>query len=88
MQFLIALKLVISMLPLIIDTMKKIEDAIPGQGQGEQKLNAVRTILESVYEIAPEGNVKFDTLWPAIAKIISKLVSLYNGNGTFETAKP
>ena len=68
--------ILLQLLPAIITAIKAIEDAIPGKGQGEAKLAAIREILESV-----SGQVS--TLWPFIEKAISVLVSLFNKTGTF-----
>lgn len=62
------------LLPAIIGAMKAIEEAIPGQGKGEQKLAAVRALLETVYE-------KTNDFWPEIAKIIGVLVPVFNSLG-------
>ena len=67
---------VLKLLPAIITAIKAIEEAIPGKGQGELKLAAIREILESV-----SGQVS--SLWPFIEKAISVLVGLFNKTGTF-----
>lgn len=72
------------MLPLIIDAIKTIEAAIPGEGKGEAKLAAVRGILESAYNISNDTLGKFDDLWPAIASVIGILVQAFNKTGTFK----
>ncbi len=66
----------LQLLPAIITAIRAIEEAIPGNGQGEAKLAAIREILESV-----SGQVV--TLWPYIEKAISVLVGLFNKTGTF-----
>ncbi len=66
----------LQLLPAIITAIRAIEEAIPGNGQGELKLAALREILESV-----SGQVS--SLWPYIEKAISVLVSLFNKTGTF-----
>lgn len=66
----------LQLLPAIITAIRAIEEAIPGKGQGELKLAAIREILESV-----SGQVS--ALWPFIEKAISVLVSLFNKTGTF-----
>jgi len=66
----------LQLLPAIITAIRAIEEAIPGKGQGEAKLAAIREILESV-----SGQVV--TLWPYIEKAISVLVGLFNKTGTF-----
>ena len=67
---------ILQLLPAIITAIRAIEEAIPGKGQGEMKLAAIREILEAV-----SGQVS--TLWPFIEKAISVLVSLFNKTGTF-----
>lgn len=67
---------ILQLLPAIITAIRAIEEAIPGKGQGELKLAALREILESV-----SGQVS--SLWPYIEKAISVLVSLFNKTGTF-----
>ena len=66
----------LQLLPAIITAIRAIEEAIPGKGQGEAKLAAIREILESV-----SGQVS--SLWPFIEKAISVLVGLFNKTGTF-----
>jgi len=84
MQFLAILKLIITILPLLIDAVKAIEDAIPGQGKGEMKLAAIRTVVESAYEAADEALPKIESFWPVIQKTISGLVSIFNASGIFK----
>ena len=68
------LLIIFKLLPAIISAMKAIEEAIPGQSKGEQKLAAVRAILEAVYD-------KTNELWPDIAKVIGVLVPVFNTVG-------
>lgn len=67
---------VLQLLPAIITAIKAIEDAIPGQGRGEDKLAAIRGILEGV-------NTNVDAYWPAIEKAIGVIVGLFNRTGVF-----
>ena len=71
--------MILQLIPALIQAMKAIEDVIPGQGQGEQKLSAIRHILESV----DAGAAKF---WPQIQTTIGILVKLFNATGVFKTA--
>lgn len=77
MNALTILKTVLSLIPAIIDAIKAVEDAIPGSGKGEQKLAAIRAIVEQVYDKASD-------LWPSIEKTISVLVGLFNAVGAFK----
>ena len=67
---------VLQLLPAIITAIKAIEEAIPGQGRGEDKLAAIRGILEGV-------NANVDTYWPALEKAIGVIVGLFNRTGVF-----
>lgn len=67
---------VLQLLPAIITAIKAIEEAIPGQGRGEDKLAAIRGILEGV-------NANVDAYWPAIEKAIGVIVGLFNRTGVF-----
>ena len=68
--------MIFQLIPALIQAMRAIEDAIPGGGQGEQKLAAVRQILEAV----DAGVAKF---WPQIQTTIGVLVGLFNSTGAF-----
>jgi hypothetical protein len=72
------LKTILLMLPFLIEAIKALEEAIPGQGKGEQKLAAVRELLEIVYPPAEE-------IMPAIERVIGVLVSTFNATGVFRT---
>lgn len=68
---------VLRLLPAIIVAIKAIEEAIPGQGKGEQKLAAIRAIMEA-------ANGQIGILWPLIETTIGVLVGLFNRTGTFQ----
>lgn len=84
MKFLQVVKTIASLLPALIEAIKAVEEAIPGEGKGEQKLIAVRQILESVDEFADDLGMTFQELWPTIEKVIKTLVDLFNKTGAFE----
>lgn len=75
--------LVITWLPVLIQLMKQLEEAIPGQGTGEQKLAAVRGLLESLYGLSGKTDVPFAEIWPSIASAASTLATAFNATGTF-----
>ena len=77
----------LQLLPIAIEVIKQIEAAIPGQGQGEQKLVAAREILSSLYTTSGGLVEVFETAWPALQKIIGAVVGLFNRTGLFKTAK-
>ena len=63
----------------LLTSLRAIEDAIPGTGKGEEKLSAIRAILEAV----DSGAAKY---WPQIQSVIGVLVGLFNRTGAFKTA--
>lgn len=67
---------ILKLLPAIIEAIKAIEAAIPGQGNGEKKLATLREILEAV-----DGGVA--AMWPQISATIGVLVKVFNTTGTF-----
>lgn len=69
--------LIAKLIPVIIEIMKAIEAAIPGEGQGEKKLAAVRGILE----LSVDG---FNQLWPSLEKVIKLLVDVFNSTAVFK----
>lgn len=70
--------MILQLIPALIAAMRAIEEAVPGQGQGEQKLAAIRGILEAV----DAGVVKY---WPQLQSVIGVLVGLFNNTGAFKT---
>jgi len=70
------LRTVLSLIPALVDAIKAIEEAIPGRGKGEQKLAAIRQIIEATYDRAAD-------LWPYVERTITTLVSLFNTTGVF-----
>lgn len=70
--------MILNLIPALIQAIKAIEEAIPGSGKGEEKLSAIRSILESVDASATK-------LWPQISAVIGVLVGLLNRTGVFKT---
>ena len=65
------------LIPAIIEVISAIEAAIPENGKGAEKLEAVRGILEA----SVEG---FNQLWPSLEKVIKVLVDTFNAVGVFK----
>lgn len=82
MNFIEVLSIITKLLPVLIEVIKAVEAAIPGQGEGEKKLAAVRAILETVSDFV--GGDTLNQIWPALEKVIAALVALFNKTGQFE----
>ena len=67
---------IIQAIPLVIQAIKAIEAAIPQQGQGQAKLDAVLNIITAV-------NAELQQYLPQLTAIIGTLVSLFNKTGSF-----
>lgn len=85
MNYLQILKLVVQLLPLIIDAMKAVEAAIPQAGSGSAKLAFVKGMITDVAEIADDVDKK--VFGAAIEKAIALAVSLFNTVGIFKKSK-
>lgn len=77
------IRLILSLLPLILDTIRAIEAALPAGGLGREKLALVRTTIESAYIAAGEAADSFETIWPALERTIGAAVALFNRTGLF-----
>jgi hypothetical protein len=84
MKFLQLVRIVISLMPVLIDAIKAAEEAIPGNGKGEQKLAMIRGIIEAAYSAATDAETTFDQVWPAIQKAVTSIVTALNSAGIFK----
>lgn len=69
--------LIVQLIPALISLVKEIEAVIPQGGQGQAKLAAVRGIMEATYDGVTE-------IWPAVEKVVSTLINLFNTTGLFK----
>lgn len=83
MDFLTLLKSAIGLLPTLIEAIKAIEAAVPQGGQGAAKLDAVRAIIQSGYNVASALTPSFEQLWPVLSGIAGAVVTLFNKTGVF-----
>lgn len=84
MNFLTILKLVVQLLPLVIEAVKAAEAAIPQAGQGSAKLQFVKDLLTSTTDIGTEVAEK--DYVNAIEKTIALVVKLFNTTNVFKKA--
>lgn len=84
MQWLTIIKIVLQLLPLLIDSIKTLEAALPESGLGASKLAIIRSTVETAYALGSEYTVKFDALWPALEKVIGTIVGTMNSTGIFK----
>lgn len=83
-SFLTIVKLLLSLGPDLIKFIQKLEEIIPGQGKGEQKLAMLRAYMESLWSGAGEMLPTFEEVWPKIQSVVSGIVAAFNAIGIFK----
>lgn len=78
MQAIATIKLLLQLLPIIIEAVRAIEAALPAAGQGAAKLALVRETLSGAFELANDAGVTFEKAWPSIERTIAAVVALMN----------
>lgn len=84
MGFLEIVKIVLGLLPVILDAVKSIEAAIPVSGKGKEKMDLIKTALQTTYDATNQTKTTFQVIWPQLESIITKVVSVYNSTGIFK----
>lgn len=85
MNFLKALSLIFSMLPMIEQAITQIETLFPQGGIGQQKLDMVKAIIEKASSAFGIGDSVFESIWPMISASVSAVVSMKNSLGSVAT---
>lgn len=83
-KFLLIIRLLAVIVPVLIEAIKAVEAAMPESGLGKQKLEIVRTMVESAYAQMTGVTVAFSEVWPMIERLIAAIVASYNAIGTFK----
>jgi hypothetical protein len=84
MKFISVVRIIVGLLPVLIDAIKAAEEAIPGKGKGELKLIMIRGVLEAAYSAATDAEATFEQVWPAIQRTITSIVAAFNTAGVFK----
>lgn len=82
--FIFIMQLIGKLFPVIVETVKAIEAAMPEPGQGQAKLAMVKAAMQSAYDQLTNVQVTFEQVWPAINAVISSVVTAYNASGIFK----
>jgi len=78
-----AVENVVGYMPAIISAVQAVESVVPGGGNGAAKLDAVKTILQTGYNVAEGVTKDFEAVWPSIQPAIDAVVKLFNSAGIF-----
>jgi hypothetical protein len=77
MNLITLLRTVAALLPIVIEAIKLVEAAIPGQGKGEQKLIMVRTMLESTMSVSGNTAAEIEKVWTSLRPLVDTYVKLF-----------
>lgn len=75
MNFIETVKLVVTMLPTIVDAISTVEKLFPEGGKGQAKLEMVKGMLTAANEQAESKIADFEKIWPLFSKIIAGIVA-------------
>jgi hypothetical protein len=84
MNILSTANIILTLLPVVTDTVKNVEAAM-GAGNGQQKLQLAIAIIKPLYN-ASNPPVPFDSLVGQITEMIAAIVSFYNSIKAFPKA--
>lgn len=71
------IKLILSLLPIIIQTVRQLEELFPESDRGAMKLDLIRRTIQNVYDIS-------DNTLPLIEKMVNTIVDIFNKFGIFK----
>lgn len=71
------IKLILSLLPIIIQAVRQLEELFPESDRGAMKLDLIRRTIQNVYDIS-------DNTLPLIEKMVNTIVDVFNKFGIFK----
>ena len=71
----------------VVEIVKLIEETIPDDGAGKQKLAAFDIMLKAAIEKADDIDESFIKLQPVAHDIVGAIVTLFNATGLFKRAE-
>jgi hypothetical protein len=77
-------KMILSLLPAIIEAVKAIESVLPDSNQGAEKLALIKGVLQGAYKAGSSAVGTFEDLWPRIEDAIAAVVKFFNSTGVFK----
>ena len=71
----------------VVEIVKLIEETIPDDGAGQEKLAAFDVMLKAALEKADDIDESFDKLRPVAHDIVEAVITLFNATGVFKRSK-
>jgi len=84
------LLVVLRIFPLVLGTVKAVEEAIPLPNEGKKKLDLVLAILRTAYDGGTDLSREFswEKLVAIVVPMIARIVDLHNELGLFQKTQP
>ena len=73
------IKLVLELLPIVVDVVKQLEKIFPDSGQGPMKFELIKNVLQTAYGISND-------YLPTIEKMVNVVVDVLNRFGVFKNS--
>lgn len=83
-NFIAILQLLATLYPILMQTIKSLEEAMPEPGQGPAKLEILKGTLEAAYLKMEKAQLKFEEVWPSIQMLVTTIVAVFNATGVFK----
>lgn len=77
------LRALAALLPIVLQLVRQLEDALPTSGAGAAKLAQIKAILQQVFGTLSGLSVTFEQLWPTVQALITGVVGAFNALGVF-----
>lgn len=78
------LRALAALLPIVLQLVRQLEEALPTTGAGAAKLAQIKAILQQVFSTLSGLSVTFEQLWPTIQALITGVVGAFNALGVFK----
>jgi phage-related protein len=83
-KYLEILRALAALLPIVMQLVRQLEEALPTSGAGAAKLAQIKAILQQVFATLSGVTVTFDQVWPTVQALIGGLVGAFNALGVFK----
>ena len=87
-SFLSIFQLIVSLLPLVAQSVQQVENLLPASGNGSQKLELVKGLVADAYQAAPGVTATIGQVHDIVTAITSRVVAFFNAVGIFKKSAP
>lgn len=87
-KYLEILRALAALLPIVLQLVRQLEEALPTSGAGAAKLAQIKAILQQLFATLSGLTVTFDQVWPTVQALITGVVGAFNALGVFRKGAP